>query len=89
MLRYSYSNQPTVMWWNMVKLGEAMAELLGSGNKANEATFIEKGLQDVDIDKAVALAEKVVENAGKAYKEEFLHTYKNLMSQASLVSSAS
>ncbi|RAL66372.1 hypothetical protein DID88_006041 [Monilinia fructigena] len=28
MLRYSYRNQPTVIWWNLVRLGESLGELI-------------------------------------------------------------
>ena len=35
MLRYSYKNQPSVIWWNLVRLGESMGELMGSGAKVS------------------------------------------------------
>lgn len=36
MLRYSYKNQPSVIWWNLVRLGESMGELIGSGAKVGD-----------------------------------------------------
>ncbi|KAG7118108.1 Protein adenylyltransferase SelO like protein [Verticillium longisporum] len=57
-LRYSYRNQPTIIWWNLVRLGEALGELLGAGPAVDDPTFIEHGVEEADADVlAVFLAE--------------------------------
>ncbi|KAM9891733.1 hypothetical protein OXX79_010516, partial [Metschnikowia pulcherrima] len=33
MLRYSYANTPTAIWWNLTRLGEDIAHLIGAGEK--------------------------------------------------------
>ncbi|EGY18730.1 uncharacterized protein VDAG_08890 [Verticillium dahliae VdLs.17] len=59
-LRYSYRNQPTIIWWNLVRLGEALGELLGAGPAVDDATFAEHGVAEADADALVARAEKII-----------------------------
>jgi uncharacterized protein YdiU (UPF0061 family) len=79
MLRYSYRNQPTIIWWNLVRLGEALGELMGAGAKVDDQTFVEKGVQEGDEDELVKRAESVIDRAGEEYKAVFLAEYKRLM----------
>jgi serine/tyrosine/threonine adenylyltransferase len=79
MLRYSYRNQPTVIWWNLVRLGESLAELLGAGARVDEEDFIENGVREEDADELVKRAEGIIERAGEEYKAVFLAEYKRLM----------
>ncbi|KAK8038709.1 hypothetical protein PG993_007120 [Apiospora rasikravindrae] len=79
MLRYSYRNQPTIIWWNLVRLGEALGELLGAGAKVDDPTFIDDGVQEADTDEIVKRAEKLIMQAGEEYRAVFLAEYKRLM----------
>ena len=79
MLRYSYRNQPTIIWWNLVRLGEAFGELMGAGSKVDNAEFIEKGVSEADADELVKRAEGTIERAGEEYKAVFMAEYKRLM----------
>ena len=79
LLRYSYRNQPTIIWWNLVRLGEALGELLGSGPAVDDPTFITSGVTEATAPPLVARAEKLIDQAGEEYKSVFLTEYKRLM----------
>ncbi|KAJ4370025.1 hypothetical protein N0V83_005789 [Neocucurbitaria cava] len=79
MLRYSYRNQPTIIWWNLVRLGEALGELMGAGAKVDEGVFVEKGVTEEEADELVKRAEGVIDRCGEEYKAVFLAEYKRVM----------
>jgi uncharacterized protein YdiU (UPF0061 family) len=79
MLRYSYRNQPTIIWWNLVRLGESLGELIGSGANVDSEEFVEKGVRQEDADELVSRAEALITRAGEEYKAVFLEEYKRLM----------
>ncbi|KAH7117629.1 hypothetical protein B0J11DRAFT_441603 [Dendryphion nanum] len=79
MLRYSYRNQPTIIWWNLVRLGEALGELMGAGPNVDDPTFIEKGVQESDADTLVKRAEGIIDRCGEEYKAVFMDQYRSLM----------
>lgn len=79
MLRYSYRNQPTIIWWNLVRLGESLGELIGSGKGVDEKEFVEEGVRQADADQLVSRAENLITRAGEEYKAVFLEEYKRLM----------
>jgi serine/tyrosine/threonine adenylyltransferase len=79
MLRYSYRNQPTIIWWNLVRLGESLGELLGAGAGVDAAEFMEKGVRQEDADELISRAEGIITRAGEEYKAVFLEEYKRLM----------
>lgn len=79
MLRYSYRNQPTIIWWNLVRLGEAFGELMGAGSNVDSAEFVEKGVSEDGAPELVKRAEECIERAGEEYKALFLAEYKRLM----------
>jgi uncharacterized protein YdiU (UPF0061 family) len=79
MLRYSYKNQPTIIWWNLVRLGEAFGELIGSGPKCDEETFVEQGIKQEDVDELIERAETLIGAAGEEYKAVFMEEYKRTM----------
>ncbi|OCK77881.1 UPF0061-domain-containing protein [Lepidopterella palustris CBS 459.81] len=79
MLRYSYRNQPSVIWWNLVRFGEALGELMGAGAGVDEAEFVEKGVKQEAVKELVERAEAVIERTGEEYKAVFLAEYKRLM----------
>lgn len=80
MLRYSYRNQPTIIWWNLVRFGEAIGELLGAAGTVDSEKFINEGVSEgPDADELVARAEKLITQAGEEYKAVFLAEYRRLM----------
>ena len=79
MLRYSYKNQPTIIWWNLVRLGESLAELIGCGPHVDEEHFKNEGVKDEWMDEVVKMANHTMESAGEEFKTIFLSEYKRLM----------
>lgn len=79
-LRYSYKNQPTIIWWNLVRLGESLGELLGAGPRVDEASFINDGVKEDEADGIIKRAEKIIMQTGEEYKAVFLAEYKKTMS---------
>ena len=79
MLRYSYKNQPTIIWWNLVRLGESLGELIGAGEKADSEEFKNDGVKEEQMEIVVKRAEAAIEAAGEEYKTVFLAEYKRLM----------
>ncbi|KHO01959.1 putative protein family UPF0061 [Metarhizium album ARSEF 1941] len=79
MLRYSYRNQPTIIWWNLVRLGEAVGELMGAAGLADDATFISEGVKEDQQEEVISRAEKLIMQTGDEFKEVFLAEYKRLM----------
>ncbi|KAF3069594.1 NADH-ubiquinone oxidoreductase 78 kDa subunit [Trichoderma lentiforme] len=79
MLRYNYKNQPTIIWWNLVRLGEALGELVGIGAQVDDETFVNKGIREEQEKELVERAENLITQAGEEYKTVFLNEYKRLM----------
>lgn len=80
-LRYAYKNQPSVIWWNLVRLGESLGELIGAADKVDDETFIAKGVTEEFGKVLVERAEKIINRVGEEYKVVFLNEYKRLMGQ--------
>jgi uncharacterized protein YdiU (UPF0061 family) len=80
LLRYSYRNQPSVIWWNLVRLGESLGELMGAGDRVDDEKFIKDGLED-DEAKGLIIerAEKLITQIGEEYKAVFIGEYKRAM----------
>lgn len=79
MLRYSYRNQPSIIWWNLVRLGEDLGELMGAGDRVDETEFVAQGVRKDWADELVERAETLIDSAGEEYKAVFLEEYKRLM----------
>ena len=79
MLRYSYRNQPTIIWWNLVRLGESLGELIGAGPNVDVEEFVTSGVRQADADALVSRAEALITRTGEEYKAVFLEEYKRLM----------
>ncbi|RMZ87877.1 hypothetical protein DV736_g4897, partial [Chaetothyriales sp. CBS 134916] len=79
MLRYSYQSQPTIIWWNLVRLGEALGELIGSGERVDQELFVEKGVEEDFAPILIKRGEKIIHQTGNEYKEVFLSEYRRLM----------
>ena len=79
MLRYSYKNQPSIIWWNLVRLGEDLGEMIGAGGHADSEEFIEKGVKEDFAPKLIKRAESVIDRAGEEYKAVFMMEYQRLI----------
>merc|ERR1712000_80265 len=79
MLRYSYRAQPSIIWWNLVRLGESLGELIGAGDRVDDPTFVEKGIEESQEEQVIARAEKIITQVGEEFKSVFLAEYKKLM----------
>ncbi|KAI4175538.1 MAG: hypothetical protein LQ346_008059 [Caloplaca aetnensis] len=78
-LRYSYRNQPSVIWWNLVRLGESFGELIGAGAKVDDESFIKGGVSKDFAPELIKRAETIIERVGEEYKAVFLAEYTRLM----------
>ncbi|PFH60036.1 hypothetical protein XA68_11557 [Ophiocordyceps unilateralis] len=79
MLRYSYRNQPTIIWWNLVRFGEALGELMGAGADVDDPAFIANGVREGQEKGLVTRAERLIAQAGEEYQAVFLAEFKRLM----------
>ncbi|WPA99768.1 uncharacterized protein RHO25_004387 [Cercospora beticola] len=79
MLRYSYKNQPSIIWWNHVRLAEALGELIGAGPWVDDEEFATQGVRKDRADELVKRAETVIDRVGEEYKAVFMAEYKRLM----------
>lgn len=72
--RYSYVNTPTSIWWNLTRLGEDLALLIGA-----EPEDLKQGsnglLTEATQARFVKRATKIIELAGEAYKYSFTKKY--------------
>jgi serine/tyrosine/threonine adenylyltransferase len=79
MLRYSYRNQPSIIWWNLVRLGESLGELIGAGDQVDRDLFINEGVSENFAPELIKRAESVINRTGEEYKAVFMTEYKRLM----------
>lgn len=79
MLRYSYKNQPSIIWWNLIRLGESLGELIGSGGRCDEKEFVEEGVRQDWADDLIKRAETLISQVGDEYRAVFMAEYKRLM----------
>ncbi|KAI9784076.1 MAG: hypothetical protein M1816_001048 [Peltula sp. TS41687] len=78
-LRYSYRNQPTIIWWNLIRLGEDLAELIGMGAKVDDEEFVREGVREGVEDEVIERAETTIRRVGQEYQAVFLAEYNRLM----------
>ncbi|KAI0596100.1 hypothetical protein F4775DRAFT_566549 [Biscogniauxia sp. FL1348] len=79
MLRYSYRNQPSIIWWNLVRLGESLGELIGAADMVDDKKFVEDGVTEEQASGIIERAEQVIMQIGEEYKSVFLVEYKRVM----------
>ncbi|KAH9893662.1 hypothetical protein F4778DRAFT_748129 [Xylariomycetidae sp. FL2044] len=79
MLRYSYRNQPSIIWWNLVRLGESFGELIGAADRVDDRKFIADGVKEEEAKDIIERAEKIIMQIGEEYKSVFLGEYKKTM----------
>jgi uncharacterized protein YdiU (UPF0061 family) len=79
LLRYAYKNQPSIIWWNLIRLGESLGELIGSGARCDEKEFDEQGVREDWSDELIKRAETLIGAVGDEYRAVFMAEYKRLM----------
>lgn len=81
-LRYSFKNTPSAIWFNMVKLAESMAEVLGAGpNLINDPAFRANGYpDDAAVDSAMTRVNKLIRIGGDIFEKTFIDDYLRLVS---------
>ncbi|KAK4505354.1 hypothetical protein PRZ48_003317 [Zasmidium cellare] len=79
MLRYAYKNQPSIIWWNLVRLAESFGEIIGAGPWCDDQEFVEQGVRKEKADELIKRAETIIEKVGEEYKAVFMAEYKRLM----------
>ncbi|EME86307.1 uncharacterized protein MYCFIDRAFT_161927 [Pseudocercospora fijiensis CIRAD86] len=79
MLRYAYKAQPSIIWWNHVRLAEALGELIGAGPWCDDEEFTTKGVRQERADELIKRAETLIDQVGEEYKAVFMAEYKRLM----------
>ena len=62
-----------------MRLGESLGELIGSGPKIDDQTFLEKGVSEDFAPELIKRAETIIGNVGEEYKTVFLAEYTRLM----------
>ncbi|RKF54690.1 UPF0061 protein C20G4.05c, partial [Erysiphe neolycopersici] len=77
--RYSYTKQPSIIWWNLTRLAESIGELIGIGPEIDDAVFIEKGIRQNAAANLLSRAEALVTRAGKEFRAVYDAEYKKLM----------
>ena len=80
MLRYCFKNQPTIIWWNLIRLAEDIAELFAIPDPDDEE-YIKNGVKEEDAEGLVQRAEAIIEDVGNEYKNTFLTEYKQRMAE--------
>lgn len=80
-LRYSFKNTPSAIWFNMVKLAESMAEVLGAGPELiNNADFRQNGfIDDNSIETAMKRVNGLIQIAGDIFEKTFIEDYLKLV----------
>ncbi|KAF2840434.1 UPF0061-domain-containing protein [Patellaria atrata CBS 101060] len=79
MLRYSYKNQTSIIWWNLVRLGESFGELIGAGDRCDDEEFITEGVHKDFAATLVERAETIITAAGEEYQAVFKGEYRRIM----------
>lgn len=81
--RYSFENQPEIIWWNLLQLAQSMAILLGSDNKLL-AKLIDHGvstLNEQHMTDITSRANAIVKRCAYEYKLIYNVHYAHLMAK--------
>jgi serine/tyrosine/threonine adenylyltransferase len=81
MLRYAYRSQPSVIWWNLVRLGEALGELIGAGGKVDDDKFVKDGVGEDDVKEVQERGERIIMDVAEEYKAVFMVRFKEGMAR--------
>lgn len=78
-LRYSYNNQPQIIWWNLTRLGESLGELMGAGTHVDDESFKTSLVTPDFAPEVVSRAEKIIYRVAEEYDAVFQKNYNQLM----------
>lgn len=80
-LRYSFKNTPSAIWFNMIKLAESMAEILGATPEmlTNENFQMYGFPDDESVELAMERVNNLIKIAGDIYEKVFIEDYLRLM----------
>lgn len=78
-LRYSYMNQPQIIWWNLTRLGESLGELMGAGAHVDDESFKTSLVTPEFAPEVVSRAEKIIYRVAEEYEAVFKNKYNQLM----------
>ena len=78
-LRYCYKNQPSIIWWNLRRLGESLGQLIGAGPRIDDDEFVNEGVSESSAPDLIKRAENLIQKAGEEYKAVFLEEYSRVM----------
>lgn len=83
--RYSFQNQPSVIWWNLVQFAQSLSILIGAGEKhLNQVLSLQDKMKPLadDVEKEVVdRANNLIGMVAHEYKFVFTTKYAELMSQ--------
>jgi serine/tyrosine/threonine adenylyltransferase len=79
MLRYAYRAQPSVIWWNLVRLGESLGELIGLGGKVDEEKYVKEGVSEDIVEEVQNRGERIIMDTGEEYKAVFMAHFRKGM----------
>ncbi|KAK9455116.1 hypothetical protein V1511DRAFT_499511 [Dipodascopsis uninucleata] len=80
--RYSYRNQPTIMWWNLVRFGEDLAPLFAVSQETLESEkYLADGLEESEFEAYKQKAEDVISDCGEYYKSVLKSKYLEVFSR--------
>jgi uncharacterized protein YdiU (UPF0061 family) len=80
-LRYAYRAQPSAILWNLTRLGEALGELIGLGDKVDDPKIIEKGISEDMIPALQSRGETLIVAAGHEFRAVFLAEFRKGMAK--------
>lgn len=78
-LRYGFKSAPMVMYWNCVKLGECLGELIGIGDGYNDPGFIANGTKKSDQQRVAEVATELIMGIGEEFQNTYEGDYQRLM----------
>ncbi|EMG49690.1 FMP40 Protein adenylyltransferase SelO [Candida maltosa Xu316] len=73
--RYGYRNVPTAIWWNLTRLGEDLAELIGAGNELLGNPDFKAEVKEEWEDSIIKRATKIIEIGGEIYQYAYTKKY--------------
>ncbi|RCK63699.1 hypothetical protein Cantr_10395 [Candida viswanathii] len=73
--RYGYRNVPTAIWWNLTRLGEDLAELIGAGNELLSNPEFAEAVKEEWEDAIIKRATKIIETGGEIYQYAYTKKY--------------
>lgn len=73
--RYSYRHTPTAIWWNLTRLGENLAELIGAGEEMLADSQFSEGIKPEWENPIIERATKLIEIAADVYQHAHTLAY--------------